>query len=81
MHLKKSFITFTFNDNLCSLLFLVTFNPSDNFHFQWLQLRKLEMHLNNPQISSDEYRAEARVTFWKMVTIIFMIYNEDHSFL
>jgi len=37
--------------------------------FQWLQLRKLEMHLNNPQISSDEYRSEARVTFWKMIWV------------
>jgi len=35
--------------------------------FQWLQLRKLEMHLVNPLVSSDEYRAEARATFWKMI--------------
>ena len=65
MHLNKSQSTF----------FITIFSPSfkNNFHFlyliyfQWLQLRKLEMHLNNPQITSDEYRAEARVTFWKMV--------------
>jgi len=37
--------------------------------FQWLQLRKLDTHLNNPQMSSDEYRAEARVTFWKMIWV------------
>jgi len=34
---------------------------------QWLQLRKLNKHLDNPKVSSDEYRAEARATFWKMI--------------
>eukprot|EP00090_Calanus_glacialis_P001056 TRINITY_DN10752_c0_g1_i1.p1 TRINITY_DN10752_c0_g1~~TRINITY_DN10752_c0_g1_i1.p1 ORF type:complete len:485 (+),score=71.77 TRINITY_DN10752_c0_g1_i1:100-1554(+) len=34
---------------------------------QWLQLRKLRAHLDNPEMSSDEYRAECRKTFWKMI--------------
>jgi len=34
---------------------------------QFLQLRKLRAHLNNPEMSSDEYRAACRKTFWKMV--------------
>ena len=58
---------------------MTTFTFNDNFHFQWLQLRKLEMHLNNPQMSSDEYRAEARVTFWKMVTMPFMKISVSHN--
>jgi len=34
---------------------------------QWLQLRKLRAHLDNPEMSSDEYRAECRKTFWNMI--------------
>ena len=34
---------------------------------QWLQLRKLRAHMDNPEMSSDEYRAECRNMFWKMV--------------
>ena len=37
---------------------------------QFLQLRKLREHLNNPEMSSDEYRAACRKTFWKMVNKI-----------
>ena len=69
--LENEQITFTFTFFVQLLMITFTFNY--NFHFQWLQLRKLEMHLNNPQISSDEYRAEARVTFWKMVTFKFIL--------
>jgi len=37
--------------------------------FQWLQLRKLNTHLANPKISSDEYRANTRTTFWRMIIV------------
>jgi len=36
---------------------------------QFLQLRKLRAHLNNPEMSSDEYRAACRKTFWKMMLV------------
>ena len=48
---------------------VVTLGALGLIFFQWLQLRKLDLHLSNPEVSSDEYRAEARVTFWKMVRI------------
>jgi len=36
---------------------------------QWLQLRKLKSHLDVPEMSSDEYRAACRKTFWKMIVV------------
>jgi len=40
---------------------------------QWLQLRKLRLHLDNPKISSDEYREKCRKTFWKMILVHCML--------